>query len=100
MSTERQGQTNPQEDTSGGEGSGGDEELLQIGCLQKSRIETRLGDPGKEFEDLISSDHPPNALRNTILALVLVEEFVRKFKRARQFLTKWKQLTVAPHISK
>ena len=43
MSTERQGKTNPQEDTSGGEGSGGDEELLQIGRLQKSRIETRLG---------------------------------------------------------
>ena len=64
-----------QEDTSGGEGSGGDEELLQIGRLQKSRIETRLGahgDPGKEFEDLISSDHPPDALRNTILALVLL----------------------------
>lgn len=63
------------EDDSGEEGSGGDEELLQIGRLQKSRIETRLGahgDPGHEFEELLSRDHPPDALHNTVLALVLL----------------------------
>ena len=57
------------------EGSEGDEELVQIGRLQKSRIETRLGahgDPGPEFEELLGNDSPPDALRNTMLALVLL----------------------------
>jgi len=63
------------EKDSGGEGSGDDEELMHIGRLQKSRIETRLGahgDPGQEFEELLSQDNPPDALRNTVLALVLL----------------------------
>jgi hypothetical protein len=43
--------------------------------MQKERIESRLsahGDPGPDFEMLLTEEHPSEALRATVLAYVLI----------------------------
>jgi hypothetical protein len=63
---------------------------MQLGRQQKERIETRLsahGDPGPEFEMLLSEERPSEALRVTVLAFVLLLGF-----RPSSFSPEWSEV--------
>jgi len=74
-SSDNRGEESDEQEGCDDEEGGDDEELLQIGRLQKARIETRLaahGDPGPDLEALMSNHNVSEALGATMLALVLL----------------------------
>ncbi len=84
------GEGSGREEDEGEDGGGTDAELMQLGRQQKERIETRLsahGDPGPEFEMLLSEERPSEALRVTVLAFVLLLGF-----RPSSFSPEWSEV--------
>jgi hypothetical protein len=84
------GEGSGREEEEGEDGGGTDAELMQLGRQQKERIESRLsahGDPGPEFEMLLSEERPSETLGVTVLAFVLLLGF-----RPSSFSPEWSEV--------